>query len=63
MLDALREACGDRHDMVVQPVDLEGYAASGLSTRTMGRDIGDDPLFFAAALASGRALANATGAR
>jgi Protein of unknown function (DUF3866) len=63
MLDALREACGDRHDMVVQPVDLEGYAASGLPTRTMGRDIGDDPLFFAAALASGRALANATGAR
>jgi Protein of unknown function (DUF3866) len=63
MLDALREACGDRHDMVVQPVDLEGYAASGLPTRTMGRGIGDDPLFFAAALASGRALANATGAR
>lgn len=56
MLDELREACGDRHDLAVQPVDLEGYAASGLPVRTMGREIGEDPLFFAAALASGRAL-------
>jgi hypothetical protein len=60
MLDELREACGERHDLAVQPVDLEGYAASGLSTRTMGREIGADPLFFAAALASGRALATNT---
>src|SRR5262249_17966872 len=29
-LDELREACEDRHDMLVQPVDLAGYAESGL---------------------------------
>jgi Protein of unknown function (DUF3866) len=61
MLDELREACGERHDLAVHPVDVEGYAASGLPARTMGRGIGEDPLFFAAALASGRALAAATG--
>jgi Protein of unknown function (DUF3866) len=60
MLDDLREACGERHDLVVQPVDLEGYASSGLPTWTMGRELGQDRLFFAAALASGRALAAAT---
>lgn len=60
MLDQLREACGERHDLAVQAVDLAGYAGSGLPTRTMGRGIGDDPLFFAAALAAGRALAAAS---
>jgi hypothetical protein len=35
------------------PVDLDGYAASGLPTRTMGRTLADDPLFFEAALAAG----------
>jgi Protein of unknown function (DUF3866) len=60
MLDELREACGERHDMVVHPVDLEGYARSGLPARAMGRGLDDDPLFFAAALAAGRALAAAT---
>jgi len=59
MLDELREACGERHDLAVHPVDLDGYAASGLPTRTMGREIGEDRLFYAAALASGRALAAA----
>ena len=34
------------------PIDLDGYAASGLPTRTMGRSIGEDPLFFAAPLAA-----------
>jgi Protein of unknown function (DUF3866) len=62
-LDELREACGERHDLLVQQVDLEGYAQSGLPTRTMGRDIAEDPLFFAAALASGRALAASMGER
>jgi hypothetical protein len=57
MLDELREACADRHDLAVHPVDLDGYGDSGLPTRTMGREIGEDPLFFATALASGRALA------
>jgi hypothetical protein len=58
VLDALHEVCGDRHDVVVRPVDLAGYAASGLPARTMGRAIEEDPLFFAAPLAAGNALAN-----
>jgi Protein of unknown function (DUF3866) len=59
VLDALHRVCDDRHDVVVQPIDLPGYAASGLPARTMGRTIEEDPLFFAAALAAGRALADA----
>lgn len=46
-----------RHDVVSAKVDLDGYAASGLPARTMGRDLVDDTLFFAAALAAGGALA------
>ena len=60
-LDELIDACGDRHDLDVQPVSIEEYAASGLPTRTMGRDLDDDPLFFAAPLAAGAALALAAG--
>ena len=37
------------------PVDFDGYLASGLPVRSMGRD---DPLFFRAALACGAALAD-----
>lgn len=48
-----------RHDLAVQQVDLDGYAASGLPTTTMGRGIAEDPLFFAAALAAGAAVAAA----
>jgi hypothetical protein len=59
VLDALHRVCDERHDVSVQPVDLAGYAESGLPTRTMGRELADDPLFFAAALAGGRALAAA----
>ena|SRR5215211_1718605 len=59
VLDALHEACEDRHDVAVRPVDLEGYAASGLPTQVMGRTIAEDPLFFAAPLAAGGALAGA----
>jgi len=59
VLDALHEVCDDRHDVAVEPVDLVGYAASGLPARTMGRSIDEDPLFFAAALAAGAALAGA----
>jgi hypothetical protein len=53
--------CGDAAsipgDHVVRelPVDLDGYLASGLPERSMGRE---DPLFFAAALACGVALAD-----
>jgi uncharacterized protein DUF3866 len=60
-LDALIAACEDRHDLAVEPVDLGGYASSGLPTRTMGRGLSDDPLFFAAALAAGGALASLAG--
>ena len=63
VLDALHEACGDRHDVAVESVDLEAYAASGLSARTMGRTITEDPLFFAAPLAAGAGLAGAVRVR
>jgi hypothetical protein len=43
-----------RHDWLARPADLDGYAASRLPNRSMGRE---DPLFFAAALAAGTALA------
>jgi hypothetical protein len=59
VLDALHRVCDERHDVIVQPVDLSGYAASELPARTMGRTLEQDPLFFAAALASGAALAEA----
>jgi hypothetical protein len=61
VIDALHRVCDERHDVIVEQVDLGGYAASGLSTETMGRTIDQDPLFFAAALASGVALVGATG--
>jgi hypothetical protein len=57
VLDALHRTCAERHDVSVHPVDLAGYAESGLATKTMGRELADDPLFFAAALAGGHALA------
>jgi hypothetical protein len=38
-------------------VDLDGYAATDLPTRTMGRSLADDPLFFSAPLAAGTILA------
>lgn len=57
VLDALHRVCDDRHDVEVVPVDLEGYEKSGLPTQTMGRTLAEDPLFFAAPLAAGRALA------
>ena len=60
-LDALIEICGGRHDLAVQRVDLSGYEDSGLPATTMGRSLAEDPLFFAAPLAAGRALADASG--
>ena len=59
VLDALHQVCDDRHDVAVEQVDLEAYATSGLPTVAMGRTIAEDPLFFAAALAGGGALAGA----
>ncbi len=53
-LDAARAA---GHEIVEAAVDVEGYRASGLPTRTMGRMLDEDRLFFAAALAAGGVLA------
>jgi hypothetical protein len=58
---ALRPLLGGVHRTSAHPADLEGYAASGLAGRVMGRGIDDDPPFFAAPLASGAALAAAAG--
>lgn len=58
-LDALIELCAGRHDIAVERIDLDGYAASDLPRSTMGRSISEDPLFFAAPLAAGSALARA----
>jgi hypothetical protein len=60
-LDDLIEVAGGKHDIAVQEVDLRGYAASGLPATTMGRSLPQDPLFFAAPLAAGAALAAAAG--
>jgi hypothetical protein len=45
-----------KHRIHLAQPDLDGYAASGLPTITMGRTLEDDPLFFAAPLAAGALL-------
>ncbi len=60
-LDALHDACGDRHDVWVREPPLDEYAASGLPSRTMGRELDGDRLFFASALAAGDALGESAG--
>jgi len=52
----LGDAAGP-HEVREADADLAGYGASGLPARTMGRDIGEDQLFFAVALAAGGVLA------
>ncbi len=54
---AALEAVPGRHRVRPALADLAVYADSGLPTRTMGRSIEEDPLFFAAALAAGQLLA------
>ncbi|HEX3361595.1 MAG TPA: DUF3866 family protein [Solirubrobacterales bacterium] len=54
----IKAASADRHRLEPVPVDLTGYAASGLPTSTMGRQLSDDPLFFEAPLAAGTLLAS-----
>lgn len=49
-------ATGGLHRASEHVAEIDAYAASGLPTRTMGRDISDDALFFAAPLAAGAAL-------
>jgi Protein of unknown function (DUF3866) len=45
------------HEERREAADIEGYRESGLPSKTMGRTIDEDELFFAAALAGGAALA------
>ncbi len=52
----LNEVIGECHRLHEASFDLADYATSGLPTRTMGRGIDDDRLFFAAPLAAGVAL-------
>ncbi|HEY3435555.1 MAG TPA: DUF3866 family protein, partial [Solirubrobacterales bacterium] len=47
-----------KHRLHHAPADLGGYAASGLPTKTMGRTLEEDPLFFSAPLAAGTFLAS-----
>jgi hypothetical protein len=54
---AALEAAPGPHRIHLTPADLAGYAETDLPARTMGRSIDEDPLFFAAALAAGRLLA------
>ncbi len=51
-------AAAGGHRLRAAPVDLDAYASSGLSIRTMGRSIDEDPLFFAAPLAAGAIAAD-----
>ncbi|MGN6217498.1 MAG: DUF3866 family protein [Solirubrobacterales bacterium] len=46
-----------KHHLHSIPTDLAGYRESGLPRKTMGRDLDNDPLFFAAPLAAGTLLA------
>jgi hypothetical protein len=52
----LEKAAGDHHHLRSAPTDLKGYAASGLPTTTMGRQLSEDPLFFASPLSAGHLL-------
>jgi len=56
---ALDQAADGRHRVLAREAPVERYATSGLPTRTMGRELSEDRMFFAAALASGAALAGA----
>jgi hypothetical protein len=47
-----------RHHVTTEQVDLDAYLASGLPSRTMGRDLHQDPEFFAGPLAAGSRLAS-----
>lgn len=55
-IGSLRETAADRHRLSEAGCELGAYVKSGLPTTTMGRSIGEDPLFFAAPLAAGALL-------
>lgn len=50
---ASEAGAGQGHRTRSAPADIDGYASSGLPRRTMGRDLEEDRLFFAAPLAAG----------
>jgi hypothetical protein len=52
----LAKAVDERHGLHEAEPDLAGYGDTGLSARTMGRGIEEDPLFFSAPLAAGAYL-------
>ena len=56
-LDRLREACGERHEVMVREALADEYAVRGLPTTHMGRPIHEETLFYSAALAAGDGLA------
>ena len=51
------EGAKGAHRLAAAPADLDAYAKTGLPAKTMGRELTDDPVFFAAPLAAGRRLA------
>jgi hypothetical protein len=53
---AALEAIPGGHRLRAAPADPDAYAAAGLPARTMGRDLAEDRLFFAAPLAAGALL-------
>ncbi len=57
----ISEASIGLHRAEPVPVDLDGYAASGLPTTTMGRTLAEDPLFFEAPLAAGARMVASRG--
>jgi hypothetical protein len=57
----IEAASPGRHRVTTVRVNLDGYAASGLPTSTMGRQLADDPLFFEAPLAAGTLIASPAG--
>ncbi len=58
LADLVDEDGGGKHRVTIEPVDLDGYQSSGLPSRTMGRDLHQDPEFFAGPLAAGSRLAS-----
>ena len=61
--DLFSDLGGSQHRLHPVPVDLGHYEAAGLPSKTMGRVLKDDPLFFEAPLAAGTVLARSLAAQ
>ena len=57
LADLVREIGRGRHRVTIEPVEIDRFESSDLTTRTMGRGPSDDPEFFGGALAAGSRLA------